>query len=392
MAGLGQRILGGALAGAGTGIIEQAKQRRQDTLLALQRKFQVEDRNYAEGREDLRHQRGLDAEARKDERNPNLISVWNPDTGRNEIVQTRDAMGRQPAMQAAAAPKPPSKVQEYEYAKGQGYEGSYTDFIAMGRPSTAIEVNTSGGPAAAPKGYRNVQQPDGTWALEPVPGGPADRKLAEAAEKQAGRDEAKEQRASIVSTHADAIRKTMDESRLPVTGMGGSLLANLPGTDAHDMQQRLSTIKALVGFDQLNQMREQSPTGGALGNVTERELNFLQSVIGSLEQSQSKDQFLQNLQLVEDAFNRVVHGGEDAGTPQGGSGADVLGGAPAVAPQAGAQPAAGAPAPASPISTASEEPNFAAMSTDQLLQMAEDPNTPVSTLHAIVYWLENSGQ
>ena len=386
MAGLGQRILGGALAGAGTGIIAQAKQRRQDTLLALQRKFQVEDRNYAgaltrEGREQsaAMTREGWD---RQDARAGDAADL------------TREGWDRQDrrAMMAAGAAGPAEKrttdQKNYEEAVAGGYEGSFLDYQLATRRAGAA----SGGPATAPKGYRNVQQADGTWALEPVPGGPADRKLAEAAEKQAGRDEAKEQRASIVSAHADAIRKTMDESRLPVTGMGGSLLANLPGTDAHDMQQRLSTIKALVGFDQLNQMREQSPTGGALGNVTELELNFLQSVIGSLEQSQSKDQFLQNLQLVEDAFNRVVHGGEDAGTPQGGSGADVLGGAPAVAPQAGAQPAAGAPAPASPISTASEEPNFAAMSTDQLLQMAEDPNTPVSTLHAIVYWLENSGQ
>ena len=44
MASLGRRLFGAALAGAGAGIVEQAAQRRQDKLLALRRKWQVEDR------------------------------------------------------------------------------------------------------------------------------------------------------------------------------------------------------------------------------------------------------------------------------------------------------------------------------------------------------------
>ena len=69
-------------------------------------------------------------------------------------------------------------------------------------------------------------------------------------------------------------------------------------------------------------MRAASPTGGALGQVSERELGFLQSVIGSLEQSQGREQFLENLGRVEGAFNDVIHG------PQGGQ----SGGAPVQSP------------------------------------------------------------
>ena len=47
-------------------------------------------------------------------------------------------------------------------------------------------------------------------------------------------------------------------------------------------------------------MRENSPTGGALGQVTERELAFLQSVEGSLDQAQSEDQLRQILQRLRD--------------------------------------------------------------------------------------------
>ena len=100
----------------------------------------------------------------------------------------------------------------------------------------------------------------------------------------------------------------MEDSTFPVTGIF-SATQNIPGTAAHDIAKRVDTLKAISGFEQLNQMRAQSPTGGALGQVSERELTFLQSVIGSLELSQSKGQFLENLARVESMFNEIVHGG-----------------------------------------------------------------------------------
>ena len=69
-----------------------------------------------------------------------------------------------------------------------------------------------------------------------------------------------------------------------------------------------ATIGANISFEYLNAMRQSSPTGGALGNVTERELKFLQSVAGSLDQAQSAEQLLENLQRLEDAFNEGGHG------------------------------------------------------------------------------------
>ena len=47
MAGLGRRLLGATLVGAGAGIVERARQQREDTLIALRRKHQVDDRNFS---------------------------------------------------------------------------------------------------------------------------------------------------------------------------------------------------------------------------------------------------------------------------------------------------------------------------------------------------------
>jgi hypothetical protein len=55
-------------------------------------------------------------------------------------------------------------------------------------------------------------------------------------------------------------------------------------------------------------MRDASPTGGALGQVSERELSFLQSVFGSLDQTQSAEELTYNIQLLQYVYNSIIHG------------------------------------------------------------------------------------
>lgn len=87
-------------------------------------------------------------------------------------------------------------------------------------------------------------------------------------------------------------------------GWAGEKLSEWSGTRAADMKKNLGTLQAIAGFQELNDMRASSPTGGALGNVTERELAFLQSVIRNIENSQSPTQLRRNLA----AFQKEVQG------------------------------------------------------------------------------------
>jgi hypothetical protein len=70
-------------------------------------------------------------------------------------------------------------------------------------------------------------------------------------------------------------------------------------TPAGELESLLSTIEANVGFDKLQAMREASPTGGALGSVTEKELAFLQAVFGSLRQDTRPENVRYNLQRLQ---------------------------------------------------------------------------------------------
>ena len=92
------------------------------------------------------------------------------------------------------------------------------------------------------------------------------------------------------------------------TGFFGQLLSKVGGTDANNLRSQLQTIRSNVGFDKLQAMRAASPTGGALGNVSEKENEYLQSVLGNVEQSQSPEQLKRNLLRLREAYLDIVHG------------------------------------------------------------------------------------
>lgn len=89
------------------------------------------------------------------------------------------------------------------------------------------------------------------------------------------------------------------------SGFVGSLLDAIPGTPAYDLSQTLKTIQGNIGFDKLQNMRDNSPTGGALGQVSNLEIQLLQAVQGALAQGQSSEQLKANLSRIGELLNQV---------------------------------------------------------------------------------------
>lgn len=106
---------------------------------------------------------------------------------------------------------------------------------------------------------------------------------------------------------SDNVLKLINESTPKVdaltAGFGGSVLSKIPGSDARDLQKQIKTIIANLGFDELQEMRNNSPTGGALGSIVVKEIELLQSVKSNLEQDQSPAQLRANLQS---AKNQII--------------------------------------------------------------------------------------
>ena len=101
------------------------------------------------------------------------------------------------------------------------------------------------------------------------------------------------------------LQNLFDKADWTTTGFLGSFLSLVPGSEARDFREAALTIKANIGFDRLQQMRAESPTGGALGQVAIQELEALQASLASLEQSQSPQQFKSNLQTVMKHYERL---------------------------------------------------------------------------------------
>lgn len=193
---------------------------------------------------------------------------------RNPQVKPTDTMRNLEwrAQQAGLQPGTP------EYAKFMQTGGAQGTQINIGQS----EYGT------IPQGYELFTDPQtGARSMRRIAGGPADEEQTQRLQQQQSAMQAYQQKHDMVDK---AITDVLSNVGGWTAGPVGGLLSNVPGTTAYDMGRTIDTIKANLGFEELQRMRDNSPTGGALGQVTERELAFLQAAQGNLDQAQTPEQ------------------------------------------------------------------------------------------------------
>ena len=84
------------------------------------------------------------------------------------------------------------------------------------------------------------------------------------------------------------------------------VLQYIPGTDEKTIQGKLEMLVANIGFAEIQKMREQSKSGGALGQVTEKELAFLQAVLNRLSLFDKPEILRENLGIVLESYDESV--------------------------------------------------------------------------------------
>lgn len=87
-----------------------------------------------------------------------------------------------------------------------------------------------------------------------------------------------------------------------------------PLSPAHEIDKMLDGVRSNLGFDNLNEMRQQSPTGGALGQVAVKELDLLQATKGSLDIGAGKKELLKSLKRIRNGYTGMA---EDLGVDLG---------------------------------------------------------------------------
>lgn len=106
-----------------------------------------------------------------------------------------------------------------------------------------------------------------------------------------------EAKASELKGMVEKATKLVDKTF--ASGFGSGVASQVRGSSASNLKSVLTTIKANLGFSELQAMRDASPTGGALGQVAVQELEALQSTIANLDQAQSDDQLKDHLKAID---------------------------------------------------------------------------------------------
>lgn len=210
----------------------------------------------------------------------------------------------------------PSSVREFEFFEGLGPEAQRR-YLSVKRAQQLENIPGAGFGSVGAEGEFNPIIGEDTIVggltsragaseagkqgaiTEAIPGQVAARSEAEALAglpvDLAGYDASIAQADATIAKVKDLMPLT-DEAGLPVVIRG-----NLPGKfggDPRRLKQGAQSLKANFAFDTLQKMRAQSKTGGALGQVSERELDLLINALQAIDIEGEPEQLQENLQKV----------------------------------------------------------------------------------------------
>ena len=222
---------------------------------------------------------------------------------------------------------------------------------SIGGGGTTVNIKNEG-PIA--QDYRRVRDAQGNILYdEPIPGTKAAREAEQAIKAAESRASGQVRTASTVTQSIDSLLSDLKKEKeakgtekispyTRITGVTGKTFEGYPGGARQTAKGYIDTIRANIGFDRLDQMRQESPTGGALGQIAVQEIQFLQASLGSLDLDADPDVLIKNLERIKTAYDNVMR--KAAAYPNAakygfGTGAEpAAGGTAATPPGAGQRP------------------------------------------------------
>jgi hypothetical protein len=130
-----------------------------------------------------------------------------------------------------------------------------------------------------------------------------------------------------------SLEKASKDVDLWSSGFIGGNTSWLPGVPGYNLKQKLMPANATTALEGLKQMRFESPTGAAVGNVALGELEIFMSKLGSLDVGQKPSQLkeaikevighytfaMKNFEKALEAEERYLSGGQSSAPASGGS-------------------------------------------------------------------------
>jgi len=247
----------------------------------------------------------------------NLLEQFSPDqipgTPEFEAKELSEPMGARPPLMASFATDKPNfemfnvgkaPIEQQLPESFQGQAGRIIDMVdnkQISPEAADLALNRIQAQAMA-------QQKDGPTRSEILAREQFEYKKATDAEKNKPMPPADPvYQQSALDAIDDAISYVKKDSIInPTAGFLSDTAKGIGGTDAANLDAALSTITSSVGFDRLQAMRDASPTGGALGQVSENELRQLNASLGSISQRQDDKQLLKNLEKIKAQYSSAV--------------------------------------------------------------------------------------
>lgn len=104
----------------------------------------------------------------------------------------------------------------------------------------------------------------------------------------------------------DLIDRIKSGTKGKTTGLTQFALKWIPGTENYDFEKSLDTMRSKLAIDSMLQLKAESPTGSTgFGQLSEKELEVIQSQIANVASSQSEEQFRQQIGILERHYKRA---------------------------------------------------------------------------------------
>ena len=212
-----------------------------------------------------------------------------------------------------------TSIEEFKFYVDSGGKDDYETFLAN-KKAGGVTVNTGDNETITKDGLKLVE--DSTtksgFRYVEIEGGEAWQKTQDSLQekasnlvKEGSQLSTKSQTEFVMNRELDSAIDYIDNQTIgkPVTGKAAEIYMSGPewftaNSPAQGLRANVETIKGIIGFERLQRMRDESVTGGALGQVAVQELIALQGTLGNLNLLAPKEDILEKLRDIRDIYNR----------------------------------------------------------------------------------------
>lgn len=202
----------------------------------------------------------------------------------------------------------------------------YAEFISANRSGTTVNIGGDSAPGIGKLSpdYGYVLDPitrqpvidpmTGLPQAAPVPGSPAAQAQVDATTKAEGAQRQKARAGATVIQDLERALALIPELSAAERnegipgGFARTVTSKTPGSVANLITQFTESALSNVGLDTLQTMRDNSPTGGALGQVPIQQQQRLEQVLGSLNINQPPSVLEDNIKRVMNIYTDIVYG------------------------------------------------------------------------------------